>query len=295
MNKIKLFASADLIFVTICLINICLLAIFKQTLFINNIFIFIIFILISGLEISLLFLLRKEIKLDIFLLYVINSASLFFAFLIIYLIIASSKNTSQVNIMLLMIYLILMSLKIIIVFTVHFIVLFKIKKISSNKTEDFMFLKISYIFKTAIKNSLFLVIPLILLGLIGGLFIYKDFWCLLLIYGVIAFIPILCFWYINLFILKEAKKKIDDKNLSKINFLYTANKNNYAFGNELTKLRQKHKYSQNYLANLLKTSDKTISRWENGYSYPSIKELEMLSKIYKQGLYDLLKKSILDE
>lgn len=296
MNKIKfLLIVIDFILIATCLVNILLLAIFKQYFFIDNIFIFLIYILISGLEISFLFLLRKKIKLDIFLLSVINSSSLFFAFLIIYLKIILSNDISNVNFILLTIYLVLIAIKLIIVFTIHFIIFIKIKNINFDRNEDFVFLNISYIFKTAIKNSLYLVIPLILLGLIGGIFIYNDFWWLLLIYGFVAFIPILCFWYINIFILKEVKTTIETKNLSKIKFLYTANKNNYAFGNELTKLRRSHKFSQKHLAKLLNTSDKTISRWENGYNYPSIEELGILSKIYKQSLFEILKKSVLDE
>lgn len=296
MNKIKfLLIVIDFILIATCLVNILLLAIFKQYFFIDNIFIFLIFILISGLEISFLFLLRKKIKLDIFLLSVINASSLFFAFLIIYLKIILSNDISSVNFILLTIYLVLISIKLIIVFTIHFIIFVKIKNINFDRNEDFVFLKISYIFKTAIKNSLYLVIPLILLGLIGGIFIYNDFWWLLLIYGFVAFIPIICFHRVNSIVLKETKKTLDDKSFNKLIFLKNSGANNYAFGNELTKLRRSHKFSQKHLAKLLNTSDKTISRWENGYNYPSIEELGILSKIYKQSLFEILKKSVLDE
>lgn len=45
--------------------------------------------------------------------------------------------------------------------------------------------------------------------------------------------------------------------------------NNYAFGNYITELRKKKKLSQTELGEKLGVSNKAVSKWENGASYPS--------------------------
>ena len=52
--------------------------------------------------------------------------------------------------------------------------------------------------------------------------------------------------------------------------------------------RQHLKMSQNDLAQALNISDKAVSKWERGKSFPDISLLIPLSEILKISLYDLL-------
>ena len=52
------------------------------------------------------------------------------------------------------------------------------------------------------------------------------------------------------------------------------------FGKMISKLRRKNKLTQKELADQLKISDKAVSRWENGLSYPDIIQLPRISKIF---------------
>ena len=57
----------------------------------------------------------------------------------------------------------------------------------------------------------------------------------------------------------------------------------------LVSLRKKHNLTQNDLAEKLKYSDNTISRWEHAEITPSIETLEKISEIYEVPLESLLK------
>ena len=52
------------------------------------------------------------------------------------------------------------------------------------------------------------------------------------------------------------------------------------FGKMISKLRKKNKLTQKELAKQLEISDKAVSRWENGLSYPDIIQLPRISKIF---------------
>ena len=53
-----------------------------------------------------------------------------------------------------------------------------------------------------------------------------------------------------------------------------------SIGNTIAELRRKHNMTQLELANRLEISDKAISKWETGQSYPDITLFPMLSKIF---------------
>lgn len=57
----------------------------------------------------------------------------------------------------------------------------------------------------------------------------------------------------------------------------------------LKKSREKKKFSQNEIAEKLNLTRQTISRWENGRSFPDIDNLIKLSNLYDVSLDELLK------
>ena len=61
------------------------------------------------------------------------------------------------------------------------------------------------------------------------------------------------------------------------------------FGERLYELRKNKNISQEELAELLDVSRQSISKWEQGISYPSILYLIPLTKILDCHLEDLLK------
>ena len=62
--------------------------------------------------------------------------------------------------------------------------------------------------------------------------------------------------------------------------------------NNLIMLRKKHNLTQNDLAEKLKYSDNTISRWEHAEITPTIETLQKISEIYDVPLEYLLKENI---
>ena len=62
-----------------------------------------------------------------------------------------------------------------------------------------------------------------------------------------------------------------------------------SFGTNLRTLREKRKLSQEDLARKLQISRQSISKWEQGISYPSILYLVPLTKILDCTLEELLK------
>ena len=62
-----------------------------------------------------------------------------------------------------------------------------------------------------------------------------------------------------------------------------------SFGTNLKVLREKKNYSQEELARKLQISRQSISKWEQGISYPSILYLVPLIKILDCTLEELLK------
>lgn len=52
--------------------------------------------------------------------------------------------------------------------------------------------------------------------------------------------------------------------------------------------RKKHGMSQKDLANKLHISDKAVSKWERGISFPDISLLIPISEVLEVSLYDLL-------
>ncbi len=60
------------------------------------------------------------------------------------------------------------------------------------------------------------------------------------------------------------------------------------FGKMINKLRRKNRLTQKELADQLKISDKAVSRWENGLSYPDIVQLPKISKIFGVSIDYLL-------
>lgn len=59
--------------------------------------------------------------------------------------------------------------------------------------------------------------------------------------------------------------------------------------------RKKHGFSQKELADQLNITDKAISKWERGLSFPDISMLIPLSEILDVTLYDLLTGGFDDE
>lgn len=62
-----------------------------------------------------------------------------------------------------------------------------------------------------------------------------------------------------------------------------------SFGKRLKALREKKNYSQEDIAKRLQISRQSISKWEQGISYPSILYLVPLTKILDCTLEELLK------
>lgn len=65
--------------------------------------------------------------------------------------------------------------------------------------------------------------------------------------------------------------------------------NDYEFGENLFKLRKSAGLSQKQLASQLGVTDKSVSKWENGESYPSILQLVNISKLFDIKIDDLFK------
>ena len=63
---------------------------------------------------------------------------------------------------------------------------------------------------------------------------------------------------------------------------------NYELGNKIYELRKKKNLTQEDLALLLDISDKSVSKWENGTSKPTIENLKKLSSIFDISLDDLI-------
>ena len=63
---------------------------------------------------------------------------------------------------------------------------------------------------------------------------------------------------------------------------------NYSLGNKIYELRKNKNLTQEDLAILLDISDKSVSKWENGSSKPSLDNLKKLSNIFDVTLDDLL-------
>ena len=63
---------------------------------------------------------------------------------------------------------------------------------------------------------------------------------------------------------------------------------NYELGNKIYELRKKKNLTQEDLALLLDISDKSVSKWENGTSKPTIENLKKLSSVFDISLDDLI-------
>ena len=59
-------------------------------------------------------------------------------------------------------------------------------------------------------------------------------------------------------------------------------------GNFIAKKRKERKMSQRELAEYLHITDKAISKWERGLSFPDITVLIPLSEVLQVSVYDLL-------
>ena len=64
---------------------------------------------------------------------------------------------------------------------------------------------------------------------------------------------------------------------------------NNELGNKILELRKRKNLTQEDLAILLNISDKSISKWENGLSKPTIENLKKLSSVFDISLDDLIK------
>lgn len=62
----------------------------------------------------------------------------------------------------------------------------------------------------------------------------------------------------------------------------------YVTGAAIRALREKKRYTQKQLADLLCVSDKTVSKWENGRGYPDIALLEPLASALSVSVAELL-------
>lgn len=65
--------------------------------------------------------------------------------------------------------------------------------------------------------------------------------------------------------------------------------NNYKFGNMIYKYRTKLNLTQEILASKLGVTDKAVSKWENGKSYPSFEVIKKLSSIFNISIDEMLK------
>ena len=65
--------------------------------------------------------------------------------------------------------------------------------------------------------------------------------------------------------------------------------NNEKFGKLISEARKEKKLTQKDLAKILQVTDKAISKWERGKSYPDITLLETLSEALNISVVELLK------
>lgn len=63
---------------------------------------------------------------------------------------------------------------------------------------------------------------------------------------------------------------------------------NYKFGNALCALREAKGMTQRELAQLLRVSDKAVSKWENGQAIPRINVLEKIAEVFDTSVEDLI-------
>ena len=64
--------------------------------------------------------------------------------------------------------------------------------------------------------------------------------------------------------------------------------NQYITGATIKKLREKHHLTQAELAEKLRVSDKTVSKWETARGYPDISLLEPIANIFKVSIAELI-------
>ena len=64
--------------------------------------------------------------------------------------------------------------------------------------------------------------------------------------------------------------------------------NNYVTGKIIKELREKQKFTQLELADIIGVSDKTVSKWETGKGLPDITLIEPLSKVLKVSVIELM-------
>ena len=62
----------------------------------------------------------------------------------------------------------------------------------------------------------------------------------------------------------------------------------YGLADKIYELRKKRNLTQEDLAILLDISDKSVSKWENGTSKPTIENLKKISEIFDISLDDLI-------
>ena len=64
--------------------------------------------------------------------------------------------------------------------------------------------------------------------------------------------------------------------------------NQYVTGAVIKKLREKNNLTQAKLAEQLRVSDKTISKWETGKGYPDVSLLEPIAKVFGVSITELI-------
>ena len=64
--------------------------------------------------------------------------------------------------------------------------------------------------------------------------------------------------------------------------------NQYITGAVIKNLREKYRLTQAELANKLKVSDKTVSKWETGRGYPDISLLEPIANVFEISIAELI-------
>lgn len=64
--------------------------------------------------------------------------------------------------------------------------------------------------------------------------------------------------------------------------------NQYVTGAVIRELREKHKMTQVQLAEKLRVSDKTVSKWETGKGYPDITLLEPIAEAFRISVAELI-------
>ena len=70
--------------------------------------------------------------------------------------------------------------------------------------------------------------------------------------------------------------------------------NQYNIGNYIANKRKQKNYTQEQLAELLGVSNKTISKWENGESYPEMDKILKLCNIFHCKINDLVHSNLTD-